>query len=171
MKLLIFLISTVSINYAIAIATDSSTGLAKILSVKPNLENGAETPQTTCTSTITTTSVPEEEGTVTGKVVGALAGASAGAVAGNQIAIGGVGTVIGAVAGLLVGGFAGNNLSKHDVDKQSTVKSTTCTSYSSADAHNRGYIVKYSYEGATHTVVMANKPIGKYINVSQLSNS
>lgn len=171
MKAFILLISLISINHSFAIATDSSTGLAKILSVKPSY-NRIDPPQTSCSSTMTTTSSPEEEGTITGKVVGALVGAGTGAIAGNQIAIGGVGTVIGAVTGLLVGGFAGNSLSKHDVDKQSTIQSTTCTSNAGRDENSgRGYIVKYSYEGTTHTVFMSNKPIGKYINVSQLNNS
>ena len=156
------------ISFASNIATDSSTGLAKIISIQPNYINTQiQVPQKSCTDT--TTNTPITSGTTTGKVVGGVTGAGVGAILGNQVSQGGGGTAIGAVTGALLGGFAGNSLSQTDTTQKSTSTSCTTTYVTQNQSTQQGYIVSYFYNGVSSQTIMQNKPIGQYINISQIN--
>ena len=168
-KLLIVVLLSPFIVYAGNIATDNSTGLGKITSIQPNyITTQTQVPQKTCTDT--TTNNPTTKGTTTGKVVGGVTGAGIGAVLGNQVSQGGGGTAIGAATGALLGGLVGNNLSEQQTTQTTTQTSCTTTYITQNNTVQQGYIVQYYYNGIINQTIMQNKPVGQYINVSQLTN-
>ena len=167
-KLLLVMLSPVVV-FAANIATDSSTGLGKVTSIQPNyVTTQTQVPQKTCTDT--TTNTPTTQGSTTGKVVGGVTGAGLGAVLGNQVRQGGGGTAIGAATGALLGGFVGNNLSEQQTTQTTTQTSCTTTYVTQNNTVQQGYIVQYFYNGIVNQTVMQTKPVGQYINVSQLTN-
>lgn len=158
-----------SLSFAASIATDSSTGLGKIISIQPNyVSQTTQIPQKSCTDT--TTNTPTSQGTTNGKIVGGVMGAGLGAIAGNQVKQGGGGTAIGAVTGALIGGFVGNNVSQQQTTEKTTTTSCTTTYVNQTTQVQQGYLVQYYYNGIINQTVMQNKPVGQYINVSQLGN-
>lgn len=169
MKKLLILLLSPTFLFAASIATNSTTGLGKITSIQPNyVTTQVQVPQKTCTDT--TTNTPTTQGTTTGKVVGGVTGAGLGAVLGNQVKQGGGGTAIGAATGALLGGFVGNNLSEQTTTQTTTQTSCTTTYVTQNQTVQQGYLVQYYYNGVINQTVMQNKPVGQYINVSQLNN-
>lgn len=167
-KLLIVLLSP-SLLFAASIATNDTTGLGKITSIQPNyVTTQTQVPQKSCTDT--TTNTPTTKGSTTGKVVGGITGAGLGAVLGNQVSQGGGGTAIGAVSGALLGGFVGNNLSEETTTQATTQTSCTTTYVTQNQTVQQGFIVNYYYNGINNQTIMQTKPVGQYLNVSQLTN-
>lgn len=110
-----------------------------------------------------------KDGTV-GGVVGGTTGAVAGGVIGKQIGGNTAGTLIGGAVGLIGGAIAGNEIQK--AKQPNTVTQVHQVEQCTQEFRNvkqlTGYKVEYSYHGKISSVLLGERPSGKYLPLSDM---
>ena len=127
---------------------------AQVLKVTP-ITKTIHTPRQEChDEQVTHTKPPKDENRLVGTGVGAVVGG----LLGHQIG-GGSTKVVTTVAGAAAGGYAGNQI-EQKVQQGETYTTTEqhCTTVNDTTEKQVGYQVRYSLNGAEHTVKMDHDP-------------